>query len=162
MCLDCFLPQMDPKGSHCIHPRQGLLWHGVWYFMVTILHLLPTSIVVLWLCRGRPEFEMWCIRGTLHRSAGAPTPAAPLSQFLPPIGIHGLWSASCPICCTHLTCCTPLKFALQAGCIPTTSARGMTSCAATVCHVYCRQASVLHLGPHTVGTATAWITAPDK
>jgi len=155
MCLVCFLPHMDPKGSQCIHPRQGLLWHRVWYSMVDILHVLSTNTVVLWLCRGRPESEMWCICGTLHRSAGAPTPAAPLSRFLPPTGVHGIWSAPCPIHCTHSICCTPLNFALQAGCTTTTSACAMASCASTVCPLYCHQASVLRCGPCTVGTATA-------
>lgn len=97
--------------------------------MVNIMHVLSTTIVVLWLCRGRPESEMWCVCGALHCSAGAPTPAAPLSRFLPPNGIHGLWSASCPAHCTRFQICgTPLKFVLQAGCIPTTAACAMTFC----------------------------------
>ena len=109
--------------------RQGLLWRGVWYFMVNIMHVLSTTIVVLWLCRGRPESEMWCVCGALHCSAGAPTPAAPLSRFLPPNGIHGLWSASCPVHCTRFRIFgILLNFVLQAGCIPMTAACAMTFC----------------------------------
>ncbi len=127
---------------HCLQPQFWAARYNTWLLIrltpkgVVFSFLFSTTTVVLWLCRGRPEFEMWSIHGTLHRSAGAPTPAAPLSRFLPPNGIHGIWSASCPMYCTLFESVAQL--------------RAMTFC------LYTRKEDFLALSAiHTVGTATA-------